>query len=379
MGSRLRSLHAVGHRRNGVHIAHTTVPIPRLHAYSCDGDNALGHPYMIMDKVQGTRLADVWMIAGWWTGERRKEHLFESLAGFMTELAGLEFDQIGKPDRVHGDGPYFVAPFPSGMGLLGEENGPHEEFGPFKTTHAFLEALISLRRDTSRKPDASHFALLQMFVGALPNQEYDGAPFTPGHPDFDKQNIFVDDMTGRVVGIIDWDGVAIQPRELGALVFPAWLTFDWNPMMHEASLEEGLCDTEEDLRRYREMYTDAVRKASAGKFDGAAITRNSHVVTSLYQTITSLMALGTVIFRLGEYAFGSAALTYRLMEGIGHSGWHTGSPEKVPEVKFWERESAFAVDDESAPQGSNSNSEDNVSDTQEPNLGKPEEGELTGE
>ncbi|KAI0645129.1 hypothetical protein C8Q79DRAFT_1011231 [Trametes meyenii] len=308
----------------------TSVPVPAIHSYSCDTNNALRHPYIVTDKVRGTRLIEVWNEPAWWTvGERRKEHLFESLAGYMTELAQFKFDKIGRLDRRQPDGSYFVAPFPSGFGILGED-GPHEEFGPFESTHAYLTGLLALRRQKSPQPNPQH-AMLQLFIGGLPDPRYDSPPFTLGHPDFDSQNIFIDDKTGRVVGIIDWDGVSLEPQQLGALMYPAWLTVDWDPIMYDRYQDLPNCDTEEDLHRYREMYTEAVRIASGGTMH--TVTQNSHVVSSLYLAIASVVSMTTVLFRLGEYAFGSDLLAYRLLEGIEHSGWFTGSPEEVATVK----------------------------------------------
>ncbi|CDO74592.1 hypothetical protein BN946_scf184324.g4, partial [Trametes cinnabarina] len=77
-------------------MSQTSLPIPRIHGYSCEDNNTLGHPYTLMDKIHGTRLIDVWNDPAWWTGERSKERFLASLAEAMVELASLEFDQIGR-------------------------------------------------------------------------------------------------------------------------------------------------------------------------------------------------------------------------------------------------------------------------------------------
>ncbi|KAI0369074.1 hypothetical protein BV20DRAFT_1122413 [Pilatotrama ljubarskyi] len=280
--------------------SHTTIPIPRLHAYSSTSDNTLGHPYMNMDK-------------------RRKENLFESLAGYMTELAGLEFDKIGRLDRTEPNGSHFVAPFPSGLGLVSDtENGPHEEFGPFDSTREYYTALVTLRRSLEKDAEGEAWcALAQLFVGALPDPRYDSAPFTFDHPDFNTQNIFVDD-TGRLVGIIDWDGVSIQPRQTGALCYSALVTLDWNPGRSDVDPEE--------MHRYREMYTEAIRVASNGKLD--AVVRSSHVSLCVCACAAGGPEAHMVLIRLGEYVFGSATVTVDVLEGLERGSWLTGPADE---------------------------------------------------
>ncbi|RDX51458.1 hypothetical protein OH76DRAFT_1470902 [Lentinus brumalis] len=79
---------------------HTTLPVPRIHAYDCTTNNAIGHPYMVADYVHGTRLVDVWSKPSWWSGERSKQRLLTAIAGYMVELSKHEFDQIGCLERI---------------------------------------------------------------------------------------------------------------------------------------------------------------------------------------------------------------------------------------------------------------------------------------
>ncbi|KAH9853300.1 kinase-like protein [Lenzites betulinus] len=313
----------------------TSVPIPAIHAYSCDIDNPLRHPYMIMDMVHGRLLSEVWHDATWWTGERQKAKLFESLAGFMAELAGLEFDHIGRLDRVEPDGPYFVSQFPSVSDLFAEgEYGPDVEFGPFCSTREYLTAQLNVRRT---KDDNPMLAFLQMLLSALLEPQWDAAPFCLGHPDFNRHNIFVDD-TGRVVGIIDWDGVFVGPRQIQALTYPLWLFLDWDTLMYgmgDSELYPGTTrDSLEDHRKFRQMYTDAIGAASGGRL--APVTRNSHIVQTLQMAITNEVVTGTNALHLGTFVFGSFSLACDVMEAIGHSGWYTTKPGEIAEVELWE-------------------------------------------
>lgn len=308
----------------------TTVPIPTLHAYSCDTNNPLQHPYMIMDMVQGTLLIDIWYDSSWWSGARTKENLLNSLAAHMVELATLEFDKIGRLDRVQPDGPYFIAPFPEAAGMFGDGKGPGGELGPFSSVHEYFMALLEARR--ARNGNNSMLALLQMYVGALVDPRYDSAPFHLGHPDLEIQNIIVDNETGKVAALIDWDGVGIGGRQIHALSYPLWLTVDWDPTMYEPQKCLAECDSEEDLRRYRQMYEDAISAASGGTL--ALVTRNSHIPVCLEMAITSELITAGMVFHLGKYVFGSSILALDVLEGIEHSGWYTrSSPDDVAEIK----------------------------------------------
>ncbi|KAI0048702.1 kinase-like protein [Auriscalpium vulgare] len=296
-------------------LSHTSIPIPRIYSYDCTSDNALGHPYMLMAFVHGTRLVDVWNDPTWWTGERTKARLLNSYARHMVELARLEFDAIGCLDKVEPDGPHFIAPFPT--------TSP----GPFKSAHTYISTVLNEELRTHHDP---FLAALHIFLNSLLERQYDGAPFILRHPDPDSQNVFVDE-TGEVSGLIDWDNVQIRPRQLGALAFPAWLTVDWDPIAYFMYADEPHCDTREDLHMYRNMYVDGIAKASDGAL--SAVTRNSHIICSIMMAICNEYTRQDVVYHLGTYMFGSAWLTIELVEGMKGSAWFNRDPDAIAEVK----------------------------------------------
>ncbi|KAH9901062.1 hypothetical protein C8Q73DRAFT_786468 [Cubamyces lactineus] len=390
-------------------LARTAVPIPRIYAFACTagpadpanpGGNPLGHPYTIMDFVDGTRLVDVWNDAGWWTDGRTRERTLESLARHMVDLARLEFDSIGclddPPPDAPPDAPPRVVAFPC---LLGDPSVPEnveqeseaadENRGPFTSTHAYLSALLAAVRarprlrpqldnpndaitslststststTTTNSPpnqpasnDDPTLAFLSLLISALPHPAYDRPPFTLAHPDFDSQNVFLCPASGAVAALVDWDGAAAAPRQLGALTFPMWLTVDWDP--------------------WAAVYADAVERAAAevlgedGSGEGGGrgrarewgeVTRTSHIVSTLEIGITSDLARLEIVYKLGKYAFGSGRLVFELLEGIEHCAWYNRKEGQVPEVVEWdwyeEREkerkegSATSSSDEEVPE-----------------------------
>ncbi|KAI0774835.1 hypothetical protein BD413DRAFT_491970 [Trametes elegans] len=228
----------------------------------------------------------------------------------MVEPAALEFDKIGRLDRTGPDGTYFVAPHPSAARCVDVEDGPHAPFGPPDSAHAYLNALVEASH--RRHGVGAEWNMLQLFVGALPD-----APFTLGHPDNNSQNIFVDDA-GR------------GPRPLGALAYPSWLTLDWDPIMYDGHKARAHQDTEDDLRRYRQVYVDAV--GAAAMEAAAAVTRNSHVLSALRMAISDEIVTYSILFHLGKYVFSSEMLTFRAMEAIEHSGWLLAVWQREPDV-----------------------------------------------
>ncbi|RDX51448.1 hypothetical protein OH76DRAFT_1454764 [Lentinus brumalis] len=268
--------------------AYTSIPMPRIHAYDYSADNVLRRPYVVTDFVRGTRLVDVWNDASWWTGERSKERLLASVARHMVALAKLEFDTIGCLDRSEADGSHHVVPFPCAFDEEEESGIPNTlNFGPFESAHSYYLALVRER---------GRLAILRMLLATLPDDQFDGPPFHFGHPDFDSQNVLV-----------------------AALTYPSWLTVDWDPAAYALYKEAPPYDSEADLHKYRQMYTNAVNAASGGRFTD--IVRNSHVISSLFLAVNETYLCFHILVKVGTYVFGTKDLIFRVIDGIEISLW----------------------------------------------------------
>ena len=319
----------------------TSIPIPQIHYWSLDSGNILSRPFVIMDFIPGTNLSKLWNDRNWITDQKR-EKIFEQIAGWMTELSALEFDQIGCLDWDEASGTHHIVPFPDSSVFLvrlprwqdsKELDSAAVPAGPFNTAHEYLSLLLSLRRRIS---DSSTLTILQLLLSILPDSTLGGPPFTLRPPDFDSQNVLVDDG-GTVTGIIDWDDVRTLPRQGGAAAYPAWLTVDWDPMFYGwergASPEDNMHhDSPTELASYRRAYLDAITRASGGKL--THITRNSHIWTTLHIAIYSEMAAPEIVYRLSKFAFGSSILGYELEQGISGSTWFAlrNVPEAIAEI-----------------------------------------------
>ncbi|KAL1734142.1 hypothetical protein EV714DRAFT_281264 [Schizophyllum commune] len=284
-------------------------PIPRMHGHSCDSENILRRPFMVTDFVLGTKLVKVWNDPSWWTGGRTRENTLRSIAKHMAQLASLEFDQIGSL-QVHDDGSYHIGPFLALRDLLPDHPNGDAPFGPFSSTRAFMFTLLEKAREVD---DSSSFSLLELLLGSLLEHQFDGAPFHLSYPDFDSQNVFVDDK-GEVAGFIDWDGVGVYPRQLGALTYPSWLTVDWDPVMYEMYKAQPNCDSEDELHRLRNVYCDALDEVLEGRF--GAVARNSHVVQALYSAITQRGFRWSIVHHLAKYVFCSQSLAFDVEDAV---------------------------------------------------------------
>ena len=305
----------------------TSIPIPQIHDWSINSNNILSRPFVITDFMSGTNLAKLWNDQDWIT-DLKREKIFEQIAKWMTELFAFKFDQIGRLDWDETSGTHRVVPF-SEL----EERDTAVPDGPFDTAYSYLTSLLSNKGRVSGFPVP---ALFQLFISTLPDRTLDGPPFVLFHPDFDSQNVLVDD-DGAITGIINWDNVYIGPRQGAAAAYPMWLTVDWDPSFHgwdeDASPENNKGhDSPAELASYRKAYLNAITRASRGEL--THITRNSHVFTTLYIGITNKFAMGGILNHLSKFVFGSGILGDKVEQGIKGGGWYAlgKTPETIAEI-----------------------------------------------
>ncbi|KAH0586969.1 hypothetical protein J132_04506 [Termitomyces sp. J132] len=314
----------------------TSIPIPPIHDFSVDTKNVIGRPYILMDRVKGIQLCKLWFDQKWFTEERRK-NVFRSLVFNMMQLRTLEFPAIGCLDYDPKTDSHIVGPLLTSTDEI--EDGGTSTRGPYNTVHAYL--LDDISRQVSEDPSMDHkisLSLLRLFAGALPDESLDGPPFVLHMPDFNYQNIFVDEE-GHVTGLIDWDGTQTSPRQGGYARYPSWITRDWDPLMYGyprtrtqddvlseqedemssnqeeedsgviatsidpsiPSREELQEDSPEVLQAFREEYLRAFEEADPVS---ANYTRNSHVYEAIEIAIDSPFLRFGITCRLMDYVFG---------------------------------------------------------------------------
>lgn len=72
--------------------AHTTIPVPRILAWDSNEDNELTFEWILMEKLAGVPLFDLWPRKVPW---ERKLELTKTVAGMVKKMRNCKFDRIG--------------------------------------------------------------------------------------------------------------------------------------------------------------------------------------------------------------------------------------------------------------------------------------------
>ncbi|KAJ7068739.1 hypothetical protein C8F01DRAFT_1247232 [Mycena amicta] len=272
----------------------TSIPIPHIHEFSIP--------------------AKLWFDPAWAREERCKT-IFRSLVSFMSQLQVFEFPTIGSLDFDPSTLSHVVVPLlPSSDDLEDEDMTAR---GPYNTVHAYL--LDGIARQTTSAPSKDQktsLLLLLLFAGALPDHALDGPPFVLSMPDFNYQNVFVND-DGQVAGLIDWDDMMVGPRQGGYAKYPS------DGETSESSEDEsykGEASEKNQISSREELQEDSPSTLQMFRDDDLAIfkevdstsaryTRNSHVEPILERLTRHVFA--------NEVEFGAWSLEKGILAGDG--------------------------------------------------------------
>ena len=238
----------------------TSIPIPEVFSWKATKDNPVKVPYRLESFVEGTSLSEKWTDSSW-TTECKRLKLIRNLAIIMAQLhdlrfeqiGGLHFDDLGEFSHIR-ERVYIKQNYDKVMS--GEEVwGTACTSQPFNTTKAcLLEAIEDPEIPERAQYVRADFELLRLVIESIPESLETNAAFALGHPDFNYQNIFIDDDC-NITGIIDWDGASTHCRALRFARYPSWITRDWDPVRYGYGLEDGEKeDSPEQLLSYRKEY-----------------------------------------------------------------------------------------------------------------------------
>ena len=307
----------------------TRIPVPAVYAFDTSSDNTLSIPFILMEKLGGRPLNYLWF-----NNEIPKaclEHFrvkaLRGIARLMVQLnkftvkssGSLVCRSDGTPIGLSGAKVVdHVAEFnkitelqaqrqPSNKdcdkdsdgisnkevhsdavkvsGYTSNEDDIIYEHGPFRDPKAYFISNLD-RPDPATRADTYEQGTdmcLRLFIEwALANAQDHDRRFVLTHPDLDLQNILVAD-DGTITGLIDWDGVAAVPREVGCAQYPLWLMRDWVPSRYNYDTESGklLSDSgyqessPAELASYRALYAQFMEAEIAN------MTRGSNIATTL--------------------------------------------------------------------------------------------------
>lgn len=291
---------------------YTTIPVPAVHSFDVSMDNEVGCPYILMDFLKGKPLYEGWFDPNASSAKREqfRARALSTIAAAMVQLnkftthhgGSLRFDSNGQPVGVAGAKIFDATTF---FDIVDQGFRPEHDLwcenGPTNDPSSYL--LFTMNRRGYKNEDSAfsrgvHDSARLFTQWALESSSKlgnKGQEFVLAHPDFDLQNMLVDDE-GTLCGILDWDGVAAVPISVGCLKYPSWLVRDWDPVnynwntkAHKLKSYSGrLENTPDELVAYRAMYAQFIEMllpldpASSGESRmGADITRLSLITTAL--------------------------------------------------------------------------------------------------
>ncbi|KAI1180851.1 kinase-like domain-containing protein [Nemania sp. FL0916] len=243
----------------------TTIPVPEIYAIDTSANNEIGAPYLCMSFLPGKQASGLWFnYSGTLTLDEFRLNLLTSLARAMAQLSCFSFDQLGS---IMKSGPDSVVIGPN-YGWEDNEDGSMQATasGPYDSTSALLrDNPIGGYGENEHIWTRATNKTLEVLLDCLPIHDSPSS-FVLCHPDLNYQNILVDDQ-GTVTGLIDWDRVQTQPRFMGYIIYPSWITRDWDPLWYAWPTLSDREDSPETLERYRAHYTSELGKALEWKGD----------------------------------------------------------------------------------------------------------------
>ncbi|KAL7923764.1 kinase-like domain-containing protein [Trichoderma austrokoningii] len=254
-----------------------TIPVPEIYALDTTDNDDIGAPYMCMGFIPSKPVSEVWFDrSGALPREELRLRILTSLSRNMAQLSCLAFDKM-RSIMEDGSGSTVIGPCYD-WDEKADGSIQVTVSGPFDSTSAFLQqhSIATSNETLWRKAEAK---VLKAMVDYLPT--LDSPPgFVLCLPDFDSQNVMVDDK-GTVTGLIDWDLVQTVPRFVGYARYPGWITRDWDPLMYGWPEMTESEVSPETLGQYREHYNKELGKALKSSGDWK-FTEKSHVAEAIW-------------------------------------------------------------------------------------------------
>lgn len=229
---------------------HTSIPVPKVIAYSSNAENKLRFEWVLLEKIQGSCLYDVWDEMPF----DSKVDLTVRMAGLVRQLHDLSFTRIGslyfstiadkvnsKTDGVCGNevdkdignafvigrvvSPWFFrdkrvwlpgdrGPFASSHDLMLAEMEIQIErvknLSPSRTDEYFSETDEELAEDKEAVLETC-YKLKDLVPTIFPTLDTLSEKKKLCHNDLSGGNIIVDPISYRITGLIDWESVGIRP------------------------------------------------------------------------------------------------------------------------------------------------------------------------
>lgn len=311
----------------------TTIPVPEVYEFSDSCDNPLGCPFILMEYIDGRWLFDAWFERDIPPEilEQNREQALRDVASAVIQLNQFSFGKAGTltfdADGNLGTeiGPFREVNMVAMLDRLSEEDyegsNLFSELEPMSDPKTYFTHMLD-RRDLSNIEESGKgmHKLLGLFIDSAVKEcraaeDTDHPAFVLAHPDLDIQNVIVSKTDGRVLSLIDWDGVATVPQCMfGNEGYPSWLTRDWDAMKYAyKSPDEAEGDTTAsdapghsenspaELASYREKWKDTIARITGSRF-ATKVAHNSLVVYNLKIAADDPVCRDHIVMRIFEEA-----------------------------------------------------------------------------
>ncbi|KAG0633585.1 phosphotransferase enzyme family-domain-containing protein [Tuber brumale] len=235
----------------------TSLPVPEVFAYDCTTENELGFEWIIMEKIPGVCLGEVWHDLSL----ERKTIVVERLGQFSKELRRkCRFDAIGslyqraelseadlKVAVATGNSDFVIGPIVNSFIFAGKRKPLiKRDRGPYRSDREYLLALMEVEledkklllkltsnkrangvqkahsNDGDSESDEDDLAAdvpeieetiqqLQQILPSLFSNGMQTKEFVLRHHDLNRSNIMVDHTTLEITGIVDWECITTVP------------------------------------------------------------------------------------------------------------------------------------------------------------------------
>ncbi|KAK1623475.1 kinase-like domain-containing protein [Colletotrichum phormii] len=201
----------------------TSLPVPGILAYIADRANPIGFEWIIMNKIPGEPLADVWKEIPY----SAKEHLVRRLALFFSETFEHQMRGIGNifPNLPSSQtSTSFTVQRLVSYSFIGEH--PHSKLsrGPFASSKEWMSARLDFveldcteeyTNENEEDDDVEFLETAMVLITRLRNHLKDAFPSTGlgtestviFHDNMDSRNILVD-KGGNLTAVVDWECVS---------------------------------------------------------------------------------------------------------------------------------------------------------------------------
>lgn len=298
----------------------TAIPVPQVYGFDTTTSNVIGAPYICMSLVPGQTLATAWFDTTLPTPlEDRRLRTLTALAQCLAQLAQFSFPKIGSIHKGE-NGDLTVGPC---YDWKEKEDGTVHIIasGPYDTVAEYLHDHCAVTDENNSSPwKVAATTVTKAAIRHSPFQK-PSQGFVLSIPDFDSQNIMVDDE-GNLTGIIDWDLVQTLPRCVGYSRYPGWITRDWDPLMYGWP-KSGTENSPEELERYRIYYDQGMGEALQQSGDWE-FTRKSHVWEAIWIAALNHVNRLEICCKLIQEATGNDRATARRIMyelGSGEADW----------------------------------------------------------